>query len=210
LEEVESTGRDKILGSGSGNPGWNAECNTILGKIKDECTVEATTTGLSDASTGVEVRFDSKSAHYNCSIGGAGAGVVTGTDLAQGTGEALLAAKAEGEDDCTGGVCSSNRVTVSNHLVQFIHMLTGVEWLTYTNKNWFDSWWPLFVSMNVVSGSGLVWGIGPGCQAFGATPARGMCQIEVTFTANGPGRQIAEILPDGAPSTATVTLEGEE
>lgn len=80
LEEVESKVRDKIASGGSGAPGWEVECNTAIGKVKDTCTGE-TSTAVENVTEGVKLILDSKSAHGNCTLGGEGAGVSKGTTL---------------------------------------------------------------------------------------------------------------------------------
>ncbi|HTA14311.1 MAG TPA: hypothetical protein VK781_05580 [Solirubrobacteraceae bacterium] len=98
LEEVEGKPRLKISNSGAGAPGWSVEC-TILGvKVKDECTGE-TTTGVEDVTGGVDLAFDSSSAHGNCSLGGTGTGRVTGVDLEENPAGKLLRA----DNNVTGG-----------------------------------------------------------------------------------------------------------
>jgi hypothetical protein len=78
LEVINGEVRDKIESSGAGEPGWNVECTAIF-KVEDTCT-GTTTTGIKNVSTGVDAIFDAKSAHANCTQGGAGSGVVEGTD----------------------------------------------------------------------------------------------------------------------------------
>jgi hypothetical protein len=80
LQEVEENARDKISNGGSGEPGWKIECKVIGILLTDECNGE-TSQGTENVSGGVDTIFDSKSAHLNCSAGGPGAGVVSGTDL---------------------------------------------------------------------------------------------------------------------------------
>ncbi|HEY2632519.1 MAG TPA: hypothetical protein VGI26_09095 [Solirubrobacteraceae bacterium] len=84
LEEVEGKIRDKVSSGGSGAPGWEVECNSALGKVTDTCTVE-NSTAVENVTEGVKLTWDSKSAHGSCTIGGAGAGVVKGTLLAEDT-----------------------------------------------------------------------------------------------------------------------------
>jgi|HubBroStandDraft_3_1064219.scaffolds.fasta_scaffold44081_2 hypothetical protein len=80
LENVEGKFRDMTADNGSGAPGLGFDCSTILGLIEDQCTGEITS-ATENVTGGVNLVFDSKSEHGNCSIGGAGAGVISGTDL---------------------------------------------------------------------------------------------------------------------------------
>lgn len=91
LEQVsEEVIRDKVTSGGSGEPGWSVEC-TILGiKVLDECT-GATTVAAEDVTGGVDMSYDAKSARTNCTQGGAGSGVIKGTELDEKPGtESLL------------------------------------------------------------------------------------------------------------------------
>ncbi len=80
LELVSGELRDMVTGT-SGEPGWAVEC-TVGGifKITDECT-GLTSTGISNVSGGVDAVFDAKTPFAKCSVGGANAGMVSGTDL---------------------------------------------------------------------------------------------------------------------------------
>lgn len=77
LYDAESQIRDKLIVSGGKSPGWKAECTVLGVKVKDECTGE-TSAHMENVEAGVGVEFDSKSAHGNCTVGGSGAGVLTG------------------------------------------------------------------------------------------------------------------------------------
>lgn len=73
-----------------GLPGWEVECKTILGSIKDTCTGE--TSMLAENMTeGLLGIFDAESAKVNCSLGGEGAG-----DLGSPGGVGLLMSSSEG------------------------------------------------------------------------------------------------------------------
>lgn len=80
LATVEGKTRDKITTGEGGSPGWEVECNTALGKVKDTCTGE-TSTAVENVTEGVKLVFDLESAHLNCTLGGEGAGVWKGTIL---------------------------------------------------------------------------------------------------------------------------------
>jgi len=79
---VGSEIRDDLESDGAGEPGYTVECGATIFElhVEDTCT-GATSTGILPVEGGVDATFDSKSAHANCSIGGTGSGVVTGTDL---------------------------------------------------------------------------------------------------------------------------------
>jgi hypothetical protein len=79
--------RDLFLADGSGAPGWAVTCtNVIGGTTTDTCEEEAGkpySAGLSNVSEGVLATFDSKTPSAKCSIGGAEAGHLEGTDLTE-------------------------------------------------------------------------------------------------------------------------------
>lgn len=75
--------RDRISNAAK-NPGWEVEC-TVLGiKVKDVCTGEDNVE-VENVSGGVDSIFDSRAPKANCSVGGAGTGVVLGTELNEGS-----------------------------------------------------------------------------------------------------------------------------
>jgi hypothetical protein len=88
LEEIEEKSiRNVVSSSGAGAPGVSGECTVaLLGKVKDECTGE-TSAELENVTGGADLIFEAKSAHLACSIGGAGAGIIKGTDLDENTTE---------------------------------------------------------------------------------------------------------------------------
>lgn len=63
-------------------PGYTVECGATIFElhVEDECTGD-TSTGILAVSGGVDATFDSNSPNANCTIGGAGTGVVRGTDF---------------------------------------------------------------------------------------------------------------------------------
>jgi hypothetical protein len=75
--------RDLILSAGNGEPGWNVTCTNILGgTTEDECLAPEGSTALKNiltAAMGVEATFDAGTQKAKCSVGGAGAGIVSGT-----------------------------------------------------------------------------------------------------------------------------------
>jgi hypothetical protein len=75
--------RDMIVSSGAGEPGWNVTCTNVLGgTTEDECLAPLGSTGLANiltAAMGVTATFDAKSPNANCTIGGAGKGIVRGS-----------------------------------------------------------------------------------------------------------------------------------
>lgn len=209
LEEVEEAGRDKISSSGSGSPGWSFECLVAGVMLKDECTTEITTTGLEDPVSGVDLVYDSKSTHLNCSIGGTGTGVVTGTELDENPLGKRLAAKNTGEEHCSES-CSDNIITASATHVAVIPAVSYSANVFFTNHNWWWSWRPLGHTLNVIAGNPLAWaGSKDNCE--GHVIARSeSCELEIKFASNNEaGRFIAETALDGAPATATVLMEGE-
>jgi hypothetical protein len=80
LATVESKTRDKITTGEGGSPGWEVECNTLLGKVKDTCSGE-TSTAVENVTEGVKLIYDAGAAHVNCTLGGEGTGVWKGTIL---------------------------------------------------------------------------------------------------------------------------------
>ena len=84
---IGAEARDLILGDGAGAPGWKIVCTNILGgTTEDECLEEVgkpASAVLSNVSEGVLATFDSKTPPAKCSIGGAEAGHVEGTDLTE-------------------------------------------------------------------------------------------------------------------------------
>jgi hypothetical protein len=90
LVEREKEVRDEIVSGpkkeeGSGEPGWSVEC-TVAGvlKITDTCEHSGNTVNtIANRSTGeLEEKFDARTKEETmatCSVGGAGAGLVTGT-----------------------------------------------------------------------------------------------------------------------------------
>lgn len=77
--KIEGT-RDDITSATS--VGWNVEC-TVFGvfKVSDECTIGLSSTALENVTGGVNAIFDASTPAANCTRGGAGAGLVNGTDL---------------------------------------------------------------------------------------------------------------------------------
>jgi hypothetical protein len=206
LDEIEEKASELISSSGAGQPGWAFECTAF--KIKDECIGEITA-GIKDVSGGVNVVFGSGSEHANCSIGGEKSGSVAGTEIEEAPGGKLIA-RAEDEDECGSGICGTNNITVNHRNLFFIGAHTGSEVLHYRNKNWLDTWRPAFHVVTPVGGTPTVWSFRDECVSF-AIPARGECEVEVTYTGNGePGLFIAEFSLDGAPTTANVGLFGME
>jgi hypothetical protein len=82
LEESNGEIRDDLENDGKGEPGYIVECGATIFKLKveDTCT-GASSTGMLAVSTGVEATFEAKSQNANCTLGGAGTGVVRGLDL---------------------------------------------------------------------------------------------------------------------------------
>lgn len=74
--------RDLILADGNGAPGWSVTCSVGTDTCEEEAGAMGTTS-LTNVSEGVLATFDSKTPRAKCSMGGAGAGVVTGTDLTE-------------------------------------------------------------------------------------------------------------------------------
>jgi hypothetical protein len=81
LTEANGEIRDTVESDGNGEPGWEVKCTVGSTVTTDTCT-GTTSTGMDNVlGVGVDALFDAKSAHAKCSIGGTGAGVVTGTDV---------------------------------------------------------------------------------------------------------------------------------
>jgi|ERR1700722_18997639 len=79
LALVGTEWRDKIENGGTGIPGWEIVCD---GFVEDECTGE-TSTELDNTPGGVNGLFNAKSAKFNCTRGGTGAGTEVGNDLTE-------------------------------------------------------------------------------------------------------------------------------
>jgi len=90
IEAVEGRTRDVIRENGKGEPGWAVTCKTFLGNITDTCKTKEGNTALAEVAEGVNATFDAFSPKATCSNGGAGAGVVTGTDLIKSPAEGKL------------------------------------------------------------------------------------------------------------------------
>jgi hypothetical protein len=73
--------RYRMTSDGVGNPGWKMTCKAFSGTITDECTVSLFSTGLTNVVTGVEASFDARTQQPNCTLGGNGAGIVSGPIL---------------------------------------------------------------------------------------------------------------------------------
>jgi hypothetical protein len=87
--------RDLILGHGGGAPGWAVTCSTILGNVTDTCEEEsgkpASTIMTVLAGFGVQGEFEGAAgSHAKCSLGGAAAGIVSGTVLTENPSSTLL------------------------------------------------------------------------------------------------------------------------
>lgn len=80
-EPVVNEIRDKITNAGN-DPGWEVKCLGGL-KASDKCTGDTSTLMHNNTPAAGEVtaEFEAKSAHANCSVGGTGTGVVTGTNV---------------------------------------------------------------------------------------------------------------------------------
>jgi len=86
LELINGKVRDLILADGNGAPGWAVTCKTFLGSTTDTCEEEAGkpgSTALANVTEGVLATFDKETPAAKCSIGGAGSGHVSGTDLTE-------------------------------------------------------------------------------------------------------------------------------
>jgi hypothetical protein len=67
---------------GNGTPGAKFTCTNILGsETVDECTAEQGSAALKNVAAGVEVIADALSPKANCTLGGTGAGVASGSGL---------------------------------------------------------------------------------------------------------------------------------
>lgn len=71
--------RDKIMSGGAGNPAWKVTCIVLGIKVVDTCEGESNTNAINGEGI-VEEIFDSKTPKANCSMGGAGSGVIEGTE----------------------------------------------------------------------------------------------------------------------------------
>jgi len=63
----------------SKDPGYMVDCNTIIGLITDECKGQTSAWLLTLTSSTLEGEFNASSEAGNCSVGGTGTGLVTGT-----------------------------------------------------------------------------------------------------------------------------------
>jgi hypothetical protein len=73
--------RQTIYEAGKGTPNFKIKCKLNNGlTFTDECS-GSTTTAMKNVTGGVDETFDAKSEKLNCSFGGAGEGLVEGTEL---------------------------------------------------------------------------------------------------------------------------------
>lgn len=77
LLATETEFRDDLSSGGSGEVGVTVVCKTLIGNVTDECTGKTSSEEL-NVTGGVEDIFEAKSETLNCSLGGAGAGVLRG------------------------------------------------------------------------------------------------------------------------------------
>jgi hypothetical protein len=90
--------RDLILSDGAGAPGYAVTCTNILGgKTTDTCEEEKEKPGstimTNVVGSGVLAEFEGTAGSKSkCSVGGAGAGIVSGTDLTENPSSTLLLA----------------------------------------------------------------------------------------------------------------------
>ncbi len=80
LVTVNGLPRDEIKNGGSGEPRWMVKCNGIHGKIEEECTGAATTTGMLNVAAGVKAVFDGESSRGSCAFGGSNTLVLRGSE----------------------------------------------------------------------------------------------------------------------------------
>ena len=80
--------RDGISNSGAGEAGYTVDCNSLLGLVEDTC--EGNTSGkVTNVEGGVEDSFEEGSISVNCTLGGAGQGLIEGKMLTTGSGQIL-------------------------------------------------------------------------------------------------------------------------
>ncbi len=180
LEEVEGKIRALVSSGGSGQPGVLVEC-TVLGlTIKDECTGE-TTAAAENTSGGTNLVFDAKSAHLNCSVGGAGTGVVTGTESEEVAGGLKLNVGIPviilaGATRVTGG---SVILIVSNVTITFENASTAQQiWLNGIQDI------PGVLTLNELNNFAL-FAVGGKACGLALLPSPGTCQINITSSAAG-------------------------
>jgi hypothetical protein len=83
--------RDMTTSDGAGEPGWDVTCTNILGgTTEDDCKTPLGSTALANAVGGVLATFDNIAPQVNCSVGGAGAGLVSGDTLLESPGAEAL------------------------------------------------------------------------------------------------------------------------
>jgi hypothetical protein len=178
LEEVEEKVRTIISSGGSGQPGVLVEC-TVLGiPIKDECTGE-TTTADENTTGGTNVIFDSKSTHLSCSVGGAGAGVIGGTELVEATLKlnvgvpiTILAGTATVTAGSVVLITSNVTITFENLTVAQQIWLNGIQDI------------PGVLTLNELNNFAL-FGVGGKACGLALLPFPATCQINITSAAAG-------------------------
>jgi hypothetical protein len=90
LAGTKTTARDATYEGTGGNPGWLMICETLLGKIEDECTTTEGSTAVKNLTSSVEELFDESSGEGSCTIGGTKEGLTFGAfEVLTLSGEAL-------------------------------------------------------------------------------------------------------------------------
>jgi hypothetical protein len=98
---VGKSSLENVITGESGQPGFELECETALGKVSDVCKLETLNTSMTNVSGGVDATFGSEK--LKCSLGGSEAGKLESTQLIEATKGAaleatgLLATKSKGK-----------------------------------------------------------------------------------------------------------------
>jgi hypothetical protein len=71
------TVRERLVSGGSGTPGWEFECETLLGHVKDLCNLN-TSGHMINSGVSVEAEFEEKSNKTTCGRGGLESGRLAG------------------------------------------------------------------------------------------------------------------------------------
>jgi hypothetical protein len=179
LTEVEEKIRAVVSSGGSGQPGFLMECTILESSVKDECTGE-TTAAAENTSTDTNVVFDSKSAHLSCSVGGAGAGVIAGTETVEVTGSTLNVGGAVVILAGTTRVSSGSTVLITGNVtITFENMAPAQQiWLNGIQDV------PGVLTLNEANNFALFLVGGKAC-GLALLPFPGTCQINITSAAGG-------------------------
>jgi hypothetical protein len=117
-----------------------------------------------------------------------------------------VAVACEGGGEEEGG----NHISVNATLVRFLKVVEGSGKVTFKNDNKFSNWSPKGHTVKELQKTQAVWTIKDECAGKVIKP-KGTCEVGITFKENGEaGRFISDLEMEGAPATATVTMEGEK